>query len=293
VFVGGQAQSNPPQGYRDGGLRCDCPPYSAGFPAVCRVVVVSSRGDSGAEGAQEPLGPEGPEVPGDPAAQVVGTLARPAADAASRLDRRGRRRPHPGRPQGRHPTVSSLRRVQAPTGRSPRPASLRSFSWPAPRSGGPLPGDPSSLPICFSVRTGRRDAEAADEDPPLAGVEPPEQPARTPPPPPLDVRPLELVGAGVERVLVVARRDWGWRRFFPRKPRELVADRPGGIGAELVAERVVEPLDGADQDVVAVADPLEQVVARPSCRLDRNLNQLSHRGSLPRHRHNSESILQI
>ena len=127
---------------------------------------------------------------------------------------------------------------------------------------------PNCLPICFQGLLGSAsDPEAAGDDPPLAIVEPGEQPRDRFPPVFLDVRVLAFVGAGLggdHEDPVVVGEELSVAAVLPASdgPREMVADRPGGIGAELVAAGEVEPLNRPDHHVVPVTDPLEQVAVR-------------------------------
>ena len=66
------------------------------------------------------------------------------------------------------------------------------------------------------------------------------------------------VGRGAEKLFVPGAESVELNVFVGDRPGEVLHDRPGGIGAELVAQREVEFLDGAHQGDVAVADQFEE-----------------------------------
>ena len=71
-----------------------------------------------------------------------------------------------------------------------------------------------------------------------------------------------VVGGGLEHLLVAGDETVAAVVLLGNRPREVLHDRPRGVGAELVAPRKVELLDGADQAHVAVGDQLEKVIRR-------------------------------
>src|SRR3954471_6309052 len=111
------------------------------------------------------------------------------------------------------------------------------------------------------------DPEAADDDPPLALIEVTEQSRHDPLPPLLGT----LLRAGVGARVGGLRHARGGPEgepaagliLPPHRPREVVPDRPGGVGAELVAAGDVETVDGPEQRQIAVAGPLGRLAATP------------------------------
>src|SRR4051812_12313036 len=92
------------------------------------------------------------------------------------------------------------------------------------------------------------DPEAADDDPPLAFIEVTEQSRHDPLPPLLGALLRAGVGArvgGLRRARRGSEGEPAAGLLLPaHRPREVVPDRPGGVGAELVAAGDVETVDG-------------------------------------------------
>src|SRR3954453_10816184 len=110
------------------------------------------------------------------------------------------------------------------------------------------------------------DPETTDEDPPLAVVETSEQLRDDSLSPILCELLFNGVGTHVHGVLEnreACRDEPTAEEAVPSSRPELVPDRPGGVGAELVAAGEVELVDGADQRQVADADQLGEIAESP------------------------------